>query len=515
MDGIEGLIDVVLGALPLIIAVLAVLLAMATVTRWYRRVGPDKALVVSGGRQPKVITGGGGFVIPFLHTVDTLSLKVMTIKRSDDDVMTQSGIPISVHWISQIQIAPGVENVLTAARAFLGYNEAQIMDIAAQTLTGTFREVVATMDPEEVHREKEAFSKRVIDFATPELTAMGLTIISLNVQDLTDRQGYYQAMGAPRIAAVKRDAKIAEAEANRDADIKAAQAQQAAEQAKAASDTAIAEAEKERDLARARFKRETETERANAEAAHALQKAERDQQLAIREGAVEVTRQEQAALAAEQAIGVETKRKQAEVIVPAQAAKEAAIATADADAYRREKTAEGEAQATRLTAGAVAEQKRVTALADAEGLQATGQAEAQALAAKLDAQAEGERKLAEARAANDLVNLRQFAIEKILEAQIAMVREYAGSMAHVAANVRVVQFAGNGHNGTGGNALFDFMRDVPLVGAELIERVAALTGKDASELIAMATAMIGKEGDGLTAEKEVVSTADEAAETAE
>src|SRR5205807_9754402 len=120
-----------------------------------------------------------------------------------------------------------------------------IRNIATQTLEGHLRAILGTRTVEEIYQNRDAFASKVQEVAAGDMANMGLGIVSFTVRDIRDTQGYLDALGKPRIAQVKRDAQIAQAEADRDAMIRSAQATQAGQEAKLVADTKIAEAKRE------------------------------------------------------------------------------------------------------------------------------------------------------------------------------------------------------------------------------------------------------------------------------
>ena len=95
---------------------------------------------------------------------------------------------------------------------------------------------------------------------------MGLQIVSFTIKDVRDKQGYLDALGKPRIAAVKRDADW-RSEAIRDARIQKALADEEGQKAELLRDTKVAEAAKEKELKIAAFKREQDTAKSEADQA--------------------------------------------------------------------------------------------------------------------------------------------------------------------------------------------------------------------------------------------------------
>ena len=184
----------------------------------FHTTGPNQALIVSGGgREPKVVVGGRIFVIPLLQRVQTLSLEVMTLTPSTNRVYTKEGVAVSVDGVAQVKVKAGA--ILQAAQQFLGKRLTEIEEVALQTLEGNQRAILGTMTVEEIYQDREGFATRVLEVGSADMDNMGLEIVSYTIRDIQDEQGYLEALGIPRTAEVKRDAAIAQAEADRDAAI--------------------------------------------------------------------------------------------------------------------------------------------------------------------------------------------------------------------------------------------------------------------------------------------------------
>ncbi|MCB9456870.1 MAG: hypothetical protein H6671_12865 [Anaerolineaceae bacterium] len=452
--------------IPAVILILVVAL-ISWLTRYYHRVPPNQVMVVFGRKQPRMVTNGGAFVIPILESFKVLDLTIMTIKTEKDEVYTVSGVPIQLDWVAQVQIDRDEAALQTASRAFLDKTREEVRKVIEETLSANFRAIVGQMSVEAIHRDRDDFVQRVQDLASDDVAAMGVRVISMGIEEITDNEGYLQAMAAPQIAAVKRDAAIAQAEAEREARVKAAIARREAEQAEL-------DAEREILAQREAFQlREVEVNKRVD-----LEKASSDQEV-----------QQRRALAVEQ-------QQEAEVLVPARAERQAVEIRAEADRRRIEIEAEAErnrvtisadaqAQATRKQAQATAEAIEKKGLADAKALEAMKKAEAEgqiaqadSLRAQLLAEAEGRRELAAATAAEGSINLRQFIIEEVLKADIAKSEAIAMALAGLGNNVRVVQFGGNGANGGTGNTFMDMLMNIPEVAEMFRTKVEALSGED-------------------------------------
>jgi flotillin len=73
---------------------------------------------------------------------------------------------------------------------------------------------------QEIYKDRKKFSKAVFEVASSDLVNMGISVVSYTLKDIRDDEGYLKSLGMARTAQVKRDARIGEAEARRDAGIK-------------------------------------------------------------------------------------------------------------------------------------------------------------------------------------------------------------------------------------------------------------------------------------------------------
>jgi len=505
MDGISfG--QVALGFGSFVVVVAAYLIAR----RSYYRAPPNKVMVVYGRGKTifnedgtiersgvRLITGGGGLVIPFLEAYDTLDLTVMTIAVQKDEVYTVDGVPIKLDWVAQVQVASDELSLLTASRAFLGRSRDEVKNVVTQTLSANFRAIVGQLTVEHVHRDRDAFVNRVQELASDDMSAMGINVITMGIEEITDDKGYFEAMAAPQIAAVKRDALIAEAEANRESRVKAAEAGREAEQAELNATRAIIEQSEALNL------REVEKDKtvrlAEAEANEAVQK---------RRALVVKEQQEVDVLVPARAqreaieINSDAERRQATIAAEAKAAVKLKGAEAEAEARRTE--AEGQSDAIRFQANAEAEATERKGKADAAKLQALKEAEAKGTEAILTAQAEGtraqglaqaeateatllgeakgKRELADATAAQNEINLREAVARMLIEADVQKMQAIGEALSGIGEKVKIVQIGGGDSGGDGRNALLETLKGIPELATVINAQAEALTGDNLEEL---------------------------------
>src|SRR5438067_10128953 len=251
----------------------------------YTKAGPNEVLVVSGRkhtyRDPdgtiqsrgfRIVKGGGTFVIPVVEKVDLLSLELLTIDVQTPEVYTSKGVPVRVDGVAQIKVKGDDVSIATAAEQFLSKGTDDIKNIATQTLEGHLRAILGTMTVEDIYQNRDAFASKVQEVAAGDMANMGLSIVSFTIRDIRDSQGYLEALGKPRIAQVKRDAQIAQAEADRDAMVRSSQATQAGQEAKFLADTKIAEAQRDYQVKVAEYQVSVNAKKADADLAYDLQK---------------------------------------------------------------------------------------------------------------------------------------------------------------------------------------------------------------------------------------------------
>ncbi|MGM9903148.1 flotillin [Enterococcus sp. 10A9_DIV0425] len=381
-----------------ILAALIVLMLLIVFVAKYQTAKPDEALIISGSylgsknvhadesnNKVKIVRGGGAFVLPVFQRSNRISLLSSKLDVSTPEVYTEQGVPVMCDGTSIIKIGSSVEEIATAAEQFLGKTREELENEAREVLEGHLRSILGSMTVEEIYQNRDKFSQSVQEVASVDLAKMGLIIVSFTIKEVRDKNGYLDSLGKPRIAQVKRDADIAEAEALKETRIKKAQAEKESQAAELQRQTEIAESLKEKELKLAAYKQEQDVARAKADQAYNLESAREQQQVIEQEMQVKVVeRQKQIELEEKEIIRRE-KQYDSEV-----------KKKADADRYAKEQ--EAQAQKVREVTEAEAEQFRIEALAQAQANQTrlAGQAEAEATLAKGKAEAEAKQKIADA-----------------------------------------------------------------------------------------------------------------------
>src|SRR5690606_6985233 len=265
-----------------------------------------------------------------------------------------------------------------------------------EVLEGHLRAILGTLTVEEVYRNRDKFAQEVQEVAARDLKKMGLQIVSFTIKDVRDKNGYLEALGRPRIAAVRRDADIAEAKAMRDARIKKAEADEEAQKAELVRDTNVAEAAKDKELKVAAYKQEQDTAKAAADLAYAIQEAISQKAVVEEQMQVELVRKQREADLEQLEIVRRERQYDSEVKKKADADRYALEQAAEAEKVLQMRRAEAQQFEIEAEAKAKAEAVRLAGLAAADAQRAEGTAQAEVVRLKGLAEAEAKEKLAEA-----------------------------------------------------------------------------------------------------------------------
>ena len=213
-----------------IIAAVVILILICILSTW-RKVPADKAAIVTGLGKAKVITGGGVIVIPVLQRIDYVTLENMSFDVNMQGTLTADAVPIEANGTVVVKIKNDQAMIRSAVEQFNCGKESEtrqhIVDTARDVCEGRLREIIADMTAEQLYKDRKTFSERVKEVAEEQLKELGLELKSFTIKGIGDQNGYFEALSKPQIAAVKRDAEIAQAEAIKESMIKTSEAKRA------------------------------------------------------------------------------------------------------------------------------------------------------------------------------------------------------------------------------------------------------------------------------------------------
>lgn len=444
-------------------AVIVILMLIFGIGSIYRRVSPNRALIVYGSGGTSIVTGGGKLVWPLFQSYQELSLELMSFDVAPaQDLYTAQGVAVSVEAVAQIKVRSDPESIRTAAEQFLTKSQLEREELIRLVMEGHLRGIVGLLTVEQIVKEPEMVAGRVRETVADDLSKMGLEVVSFTIKRVTDEKDYITNMGRPDVARIKREADIAQAEAERDTSIKRAMAlrESAVAQAQAdqerviaetASQTRQAEATRDLELKRAEYDAAVRRQRAIADKAQEIAANQAQQQVMAEQ--VKIEQVQRQGLIQVQELEVRRREQELEATVIKQAAAEQRRIEllAEAERERLIRQATGQSEATRLQG-----------IAEAEIVRAKGEAEADAMRQRADA-------------------YQQYTQAAMLDKMLSNLPELARAFSQSLASVDKVTIVSTGGDGHGG--MSSYTGEMAKMVAQVPELFETLTGMKVSEIM--------------------------------
>jgi flotillin len=444
-------------AFAILLGLLGLFAAMGLFARNYIKVPPSMVAIFYGRKHSlvdekgdrstvgfRVVRGGAALRVPVLEQVEYLSLNIMSIQLKIQRAYTKEGVPVTVEAVANVKIAGDDMSLRSAAERFLGMKSEDIKGVIFQTLEGHLRAILGTLTVEEINADRSAFAQKMTDEAAVDLKKMGVSIDILTIQQISDEQGYLDALGKKRTAEVKRDAVIGEALAQRDAMIRSAAADQEGKTKRYEADVTIAQSLRDKETRQAEFDAMVKSKKAESEQAGPLATAIARQKVTEQETRIEQVRKQQEVLVQEQEAARKEQELQATVVKPAEAERQAAILKAEGE--KQATIIRSEAAQKELEFKGAGEASKIEAVGRAEAAKvlAVGEAEAEVIKKKLLAEAEGLQKKAEAWKNFNEAAVINMVVEKMPELAQAFATQLAGID-----KINIIEM-GNGAGASGG-----------------------------------------------------------------
>ena len=244
---------------------------------------PSEELIFSGLRRHigsgqqvgyRTVRGGSALRIPVLEEVTRLDLSNMTIDLRVENAYSKGGIPLNVSGVANIKISgdePGIHN---AIERLIGKEQDEIRHIAKETLEGNLRGVMASLTPEQLNEDKVTFARTLLEEAEDDLQKLGLVLDTLQIQNISDDVRYLDSIGRKQLVELKRDSRIAEAEAKSQSSVKQAENERITSLRRLDKELAIATAEAEKRVKDALTRRDALVAEVEAKVGAELARAE-------------------------------------------------------------------------------------------------------------------------------------------------------------------------------------------------------------------------------------------------
>ena len=445
------------------LVVAALMFVLFTITSWFRKAGPNEALIVYGFRGTRVVIGKGTVILPVVESYKTLSLELMSFDVApQQDLYTNQGVAVTVEAVAQIKVKSDSTSINTAAEQFLTKTPPQREGLIRLVMEGHLRGIIGQLTVEQIVKEPEMVADRMRSTCADDLSKMGLEVISFTIKEVRDKNEYISNMGRPDVARIKRDADVATAEAERDTAIRRAQAQREAAIAKAQADQ----------------------ERVMAETLSLAKQSEAQRDLQVKQAAyAEMVKKQQAQ--ADKAYEIQANIQQQQVIMEAvkvqQVEKQEQIKVQEAEILRHEKEL-----IASILKGAEVERQRIEQLASAERQRQISEAEGRASAIRAQGEAEAEIIFKKGEAEAKAMNMKAEAYQEynqaaVVDRLITNLPELVRAMTEPLSKVDKITIVSTGNSGSAG--VHKITGDITEIAAQIPALLKALSGMDMGELL--------------------------------
>ncbi|MGE0268238.1 MAG: flotillin family protein [Candidatus Omnitrophota bacterium] len=414
----------------------------------YKRCPSNAILAIYGkvgeGQSVKCFHGGGAFVWPLIQDAKFLDLTPMTINIPLKGALSFQNIRINVPSTFTIAIDTSKDAMNNAAVRLLELSTTEIEKMASEIIFGQLRLTVASLTIEEINQDRERFLQAMRNNIEPELRKIGLTLINVNITDITDESGYIESIGKKAASTAINQAKIDVAEQDKLGDVGASLA------------------EKERRIQVAKFNAQAVEGENMAKANIANYDADLKEKQAGADQRGQVAMQNAEAEIQKAKAFAETRRLEAEQVVPKEIEKRKIEIDAEAEAEKNRREARGEADA----------------------IISIKSAEAEGIKKVLDAKAEGYNQLVASCGANAKDAATMLIVEKLEE----IVKLQTEAIRNIKIDKITVWDSGNGEKGSStANFMSNMVKALPA-----LHDVAGMAGVDLPDYLGEVTSERGQ-----------------------
>jgi flotillin len=392
------------------IIVVSIFTTIIAITRRYKRCPSDKILVIYGkvgGKKldgsnstSRCIHGGAAFIWPLFQDFSFLDLTPISFQVDVPSALSKQNIRLHVSSRFTVGISTEPSIMSNAAERLLGMDTKFIQGQAHDIIVGQFRQVIATMNIEEINANRDLFLTAVQHNVESELKKLGLKLLNVNIVDIKDESGYIEALGKEAASKALNDARKSVAEKDRDGAIGEANANQdkITQVSKLNSQAEVGKAEAEKEMRIRKAEAHATAIEGENKSQILINESESLKRQKIAEADAQATTSEkvQHAKALESSYDAQTKAELARAAKEKATQEANVLVNTEIEKKQVEIQAEAEAEQVRRRAKGEADAIRVRAQAEAEAIILMKEAEAKGIEAILSKQAEGLQRLVEA-----------------------------------------------------------------------------------------------------------------------
>ena len=221
----------------LIVLIVAVAVAVAFLSRFYRKTSRDVALIRTGFGGQKIVLSGGCLALPFLHKVDEVNMRTMRIevdRAGAKSLITEDRMRVDAEFEFYLRVQPTLYGVATAAQAIGAKSLSP--DGVRNLLEGRFIDAIqataAALTMDSLHERRGEFVRSIRESVHDNLARSGIQLESVSLTRLDqaafaalDDNNAFNAIGLRKLAEIIATSKKKRAEIEADADVSVRQTQ--------------------------------------------------------------------------------------------------------------------------------------------------------------------------------------------------------------------------------------------------------------------------------------------------
>lgn len=164
-----GVLEIVLTVIVIVVACFVGLVAIAVLaSRFYRKTGPEEAIVRSGYGGLKAVTGAGIVVIPVIHRWENMDLSVKRIeisRKGEQGLICKDNMRADIEVAFFVRVNNNREYIINVAQA-LGCKRASTQAALIELFDAKFSEALKTVgkrfDFVELYEERDKFKEEIL-----------------------------------------------------------------------------------------------------------------------------------------------------------------------------------------------------------------------------------------------------------------------------------------------------------------------------------------------------------------
>lgn len=179
--------DLTVVALVVMGLIVAVVL-MSMLVSGFQKCPPNTALIVygAGGKDPRVIKGGGTYVLPLIQAALPLSLEIMSSDlKTTNPMPMRNGDLVTVSAVAQFRIEGSDEAIMAAAEQLSSKSKQEIANIVREIFLGQLRTCLADFNENE---RLDSLGRKVEEGCAPTLRKLGMSIVSFTISDFSPQR---------------------------------------------------------------------------------------------------------------------------------------------------------------------------------------------------------------------------------------------------------------------------------------------------------------------------------------